>query len=221
MTGANKRSVERDYNYYDPPEIIRKKIESPGSYGRSSQRLELRDKALMSLMYIAAARVTEITGGITNGGELPGVSADQFYFTPEFIYLRGLKNVKKKFIKVGDSWQPITNWRQYPNRVEIPIPRQGGLSWIGTHIENYLNDLKPRRDMFKISPTRSYQIVKQKTGEFNHYFRSMGTKLWYILLDRNAFRLKEFTGHTRWSSLESYMRDISTAQNNMLAWRES
>lgn len=219
MTGENKRSVDRDRNYYNPPEFIRQQIETPYPYKRNAEQLQLRDRALMVLMYICTARVVEITGGATRVGEIPGVSANQFYKTVDFYYLRNLKNVKQKYHKVGNTWEEITDWRQYPNRVEIPIPRSGGLSWVGEHIENYLETQGPRDNLFKIDPCRSYQIVKTTTGEFNHYFKAMGIKLWYILFDGNAFRLKEFTGHKRWESLESYMRDLSQAKDNMLNWR--
>lgn len=237
MTGKNKRSVERDFNYYDPPEKVRAYIEAPGKYTRSKDRLEIRDRALMSLEYIAAARVVEITGGPTRityhekndkgeiintqifDHELPGVQLAMFYETENFLYLRGLKNVKHKFIKRGETWQPIKNWRDYPSRVEIPIPRHGGLAWISQHIEAHLDNVDKSGDVFNIGPIRAYQIINKKTGLFNHYFKDMGLKLWFRLFGRDAFQLKKFSGHSRWENLERYMQDISQAQNNMLLWK--
>lgn len=242
ITGRNKRSVERDYKFYDPPEVIRHKIETPGSYRRSSEILEIRDRALMSCQYILAARVVEVTGGPTKAGVIPGLMCSNIIKTPDFLMVRGLRNVKHKFIKSGPplkdkellnqegltreekfrlrGWREITDWRDYPMREEIPIPRQGGLSWIADNIEAQLQEVGSG-ELFKISPGRSYQIVREKTGEFNHYFKDMGLKLWYRLFNRDAFKLKKFSGHARWENLERYMGDIDQAKDNMLSWEGS
>ena len=115
MTGKNKRSLERDYRFYDPPEVIRSKIEAPMDppYRRSAHRLEVRDQALQCLEYILAARVVEITGGQVKVGILPGIQAENFYKTEEFLYVRGLRNVKHKFIKICPAWVEIQNRRPY------------------------------------------------------------------------------------------------------------
>lgn len=218
MPGYNKRSVERDFNYYDPPEKVRQYIEAPANYRRSGDRLDIRDKALQSLLYIAAARVVEITGGATKAGIIPGVQASQFYLTEDFLILRGLKNVKHKFILRGDTWQEITNWRDYPNRIEIPISRRGGLAWISKNIESHLETLRGNQDLFKIGPSRAYQIVNGRSGLFPHYFKDMGLKLWFRLYGKDPFQLKKFSGHKRWENLERYMQDQSQARANMLSW---
>lgn len=212
--------MERDYKYYDPPEVIRAKIETPGKYSRSSDRLEIRDRALMSCEYILAARVVEVTGGHTKAGIIPGLVCSNIIKTPDFLYVRGLRNVKHKFIKIGDTWQEIRDWRDYPMREEIPIPRRGGLAWIAKNIEAQLNEVGSG-ELFKISPSRSYQIINEKTGEFNHYFKDMGLKLWYRLFNRDAFKLKKFSGHARWENLERYMGDIDQAKDTMLSWEGS
>jgi len=219
MTGSRKRSIERDYRFYDPPEVIRAKIEQPREkpYRRSADRLEVRDQALMALEYICAARVVEITGGPVRVGILPGIQASQFYKTEDFLFVRNLKNVKHKFIKIGVEWVQIAHWHHYPTREEIPIPRHGGLAWISEAIEAQL-DLIPRGPLFQISPVRAYQVINERNGEFNHYFKDMGLKLWYRLFNRDAFRLKKFSGHKKWESLEKYMGDIDEAKENMLSW---
>jgi len=215
VTGRGKRSVKRDFNFYDPPEKVRAYIEAPGAYRRGAWRLELRDRALMSLLYIGGARAVEVVGGYTLAGYFPGLSTENFVDQGEFIMLRGLKAVKYKFTKIGAKWVPIKNWKLYPNRPEIPIPREGPLAWIGHHVENWL-DVVGEGPLFKIGPNRAYHIVHDKTGLMPHYFRAMGLKLWYRLFGKDAFRLKEFSGHKDWNSLAVYMADIDRAKENLL-----
>lgn len=219
MTGASKRSIEKDYRFYDPPEVIRAKIEAPHSppYRRSAERLEIRDQALMSLEYICAARVVEITGGPVKVGTLPGLQAQNILRGEDFLFVRNLRNVKIKFIKIGQDWVEVAHWHHYPTRDEIPIPRKGQLSWIAEKIEAHLDQIGSG-NLFQISPSRAYQVINARNGEFNHYFRDMGLKLWFRLLGRDAFKLKKFSGHRKWESLEKYMGDIDQAKENLLNW---
>jgi len=215
LTGKGKRSVKRDFPWFDPPEIVREYIEAPGAYRRGSYTLELRDRAFMSLLYIGGARIVEVVGGVTRAGYFPGLSTVNFVDQGEFLMLRGLKAVKYKYTKIGSKWVPINNWKLYPNRPEIPIPCKGPLAWIGNHIENWL-EIVGEGKLFRITPNRAYHIIHGKTGLMPHYFRAMGLKLWYRLFNKDAFRLKEFSGHKDWNSLAVYMADIDRAKQNLL-----
>jgi len=207
-----KRSVE-DYKHYTPPEQIKKLIDRPYGYHRMEGLLEARDRALLALLYITASRIREIVGGPTVVGELPPVRAEQFSLRGSFLYIRGLPVIKHRFNK----GKPITSVEEYPRREEIPIPLEGPLGWIGEYIENRLKTVKSG-PLFYITPVRAYQITRRKTGEFPHYFRDMGLKLWFRLLG-DPWALKQFSGHARWENLEKYMRTTIRVEKTMLKFR--
>jgi hypothetical protein len=210
MTGKNKRSVEADYRFYDPPEIILAKIRHPIEYRRARDRLEVRDLALGSLIYMTTARITEIVGGPVKVGILPGITPENFVEDQAFLKVRNLPVIKQKFFLRGDQWIQINGPEDYPRRVEIPLPKAGGLSIFTKYIARHLENVKPGEPVFNISSTRGYTIIKDRTGEFPHYLRDMGLKLWYRLFSRDPFKLKEFSGHKRWENLERYMKELAT-----------
>jgi len=197
-----KRSVEMDYRFYDPPEAIWKKLtENKILYTRDRDKLNKRDLALMSVLYISTSRVSEIVRAQVKGGFSPSIRKYQFVKMGDFLYLRNLE-VFKRF--------KVESLEDYPSRVEIPFPLKGYLARFTQSIIDYL-DYFEREDLevFPITTTRAYQIVNGITREFPHYLREMGLKFWLRIYSRDIVKLKDFSGHARIENLVRYLRDLA------------
>ena len=191
-----KRSVERDYKYYDSPSVIWGKIHGdPWEYGTRQGFYEIRDRALMALEYLSTCRVSELCRADLKVGYKASVTADQFHLEGNLLKFRDVIIIKRIVDKVED----------YPKRNEIPLPLEGGLSRFTFLITDYLDMLGKKEELFKFRRGRAFQIIRHITGEMNHYFRDMGLKLYTRLLDRNLKELKDFSGHERVENLLKYL----------------
>jgi len=196
LIGVKKRSVERDYKYYDSPQVIWGKIHGPPwEYGTRQGFYEVRDKAFMALEYLSTCRTSELCRADLKVGYKGSVTANQFYLEDNLLKFRDVIILKRAVDRVRD----------YPKRNEIPLPLEGGLSRFTFLITDYLDMLGKKEELFKFRRGRSHQIIRHTTGEMNHYFRDMGLKLYARLLDRNIKDLKEFSGHKRVENLMKYL----------------
>ena len=205
LKDVKKRSVERDYKYYDVPSIVWGKIHgAPWEYGTCQGFYEVRDRALMALEYLSTCRVSELCRADLMVGYKASVTANQFHLESNLLKFRDVIIIKRI----------VDNVEDYPKRNEIPLPLEGGLSRFTFLITDYLNMLGSREELFKFRRGRAHQIVRhvtgeviegKPTGEMNHYFRDMGLKLYARLLDRNLKDLKEFSGHRRVENLMKYL----------------
>ena len=208
---VKKRSVETDYQFYDPPEEIWRKINRPYPYKRSIDRLRIRDLALMSTIYLTSSRIREITGGETIGGELPGIKRKNFYDFGDFVRIRFIPIIKR-------SDKRITHYLDYPFRQEIKLPKKGFISNFTRAILAWLELIDKDRDtlVFPITDRRAYQIVRTTTGEFPHYLREMGLKFWLRIYDKDVVRLKGFSGHVRIENLLRYLIEFGEEEEERL-----
>lgn len=231
-----KRSIER-ITYYDPPEkVYNNLMTSIGweyRYNRESYRL--RDQALQVILYIATCRITELVGGLCTQTvkdpsylldpsdpedpadpkwrieiDLPPVTKDQFVDQDNALWLRDLPIIKQKFVKRGGQWVQIIRASDYPSRVEIPFFKdesEGSHFPLFTEIvTDYLETIPQGSPVFDMSDRRARQIINEY-GLFPHYYRDMGLKMWRRYFKNNSFKLKRFSGHKRWASLEKYQRE--------------
>jgi len=209
-----KRSVEKDYKFYDPPIIVWRKINrQEWPYRQNRELYVLRDKALMSLLYLSCSRVSEIVRADVKVGFLPSVRKNQFVKIGEFLMLRNVPIVKRKFVKKGEDWIPVENIQDYPYRQEIDMPLKGGLSIFTKLIVRYLDFLDEEEELFKFKTKRAHQIVKYCSGEFPHYFREMGLKLRLRLFDKHLVQLKTFSGHQRLTNLTRYLEEAEMEES--------
>lgn len=205
LKGVKKRSVERDYRYYDTPRKIWAKIHGPTwNYGTNQRFYEVRDRAFMALMYLSTSRVSEICRAQLEAGSKPSVTVDQFHPEGDLLKVRGLIILKRREL-VDGKWVRIQALSHYPIRREIPLPLKGGLSRFTELITDYLGLLREKEELFKFQRGRAHQIVKHTTGEMNHYFRDMGLKLYARLFDRNIKDLMDFSGHAQVETLMKYL----------------
>lgn len=245
---TERRSVTNINWFEDPDQIWSRIVRDPYPYKVQDSyktRLQARDVALTSLLYLSCARATEMVGGpvqITVPEEalektqpgteiieiredpeteekmyvtqqnLRGVTVDQVSRRdPDFLRIRAVPIIKQKYVRVAGSWVRITDPSMYPVRQEIRLPRRGSLSKFTRAIEDHLDIIGDRSGtpVFRIGRERAWQIVNQKTGDWPHYLRDQGFRLWYRIFENDAFKLKEFSGHKKWESLEHYMSELS------------
>lgn len=206
----NRRSVV-DVHYYDPPAEIFKAIMSESfNYTERTVQLQARDKALMALIYTTAARVSEIIPGKTRVGQAPGIKAQDIIRDNDFIRIRNLIQIKVKTFERAGVTIPITDPTEYPTRFEIPLPRyQGSLAPFTQLIEDYLEIGQDTDPLFPITRQYAHRIINRDSGHWPHYLREQGIRYWYRIFRGDPFRLKRFTGHRQWSSLEKYMQEFT------------
>jgi hypothetical protein len=164
----------------------------------------------MSLLYLTGARITEILGGTTIGGKLPPITKDQFFLEGDFLLIRLLPIIKRHHKK-------ITHYLDYPKRNEIKAPRLGFLANFTNSVIKWLRYLEdPRAPVFGISRERAYQIIRQTTGEFPHYFREMCFKFYRRVYRGDIQKLRHFSGHARIDNLVRYLEEIGIEEEDYL-----
>lgn len=199
-----RRSIERDYKMYDPPKLIWKKItKSSWPYKVKKEYFKTRDLALMCILYISTARASEIVRAEVKGGFSSSIKKSQFVKIGSYLMLRNVPIFKR---------MDIETMRDYTFRNEIPLPLKGGLTLFTDPIRKYLDLLNDEDELFKFKTKRTWQIVNHITGEFPHYLRDMGLKMWLRLFDMDIVRLQDFSGHSRIENLAKYLQST---------WRES
>lgn len=205
-----RRTIERITWYDSPSTIYENVLLNPGwSYRYHKQDYKIRDMALIFLLYISAARVTEIVGGKVLIGnvvkKLEPLNVDQFILEDKTLWIRGLKIVKQKYVKRGSRWLPVLEARDYPERIPIPLfLDEEPFNKFTIIIKDHLEARPSGAPLFEMTRGRVNQIINEY-GQFPHYYRDMGLKLWKRYFENDSFKLKKFSGHKRWSSLEKYM----------------
>lgn len=215
-----RRSVERDYLFYDSPSVIHRKItgrtwpySSRPENREQREHYELRDLAYMSLMYASTCRASELCRFKRLDKETKeievskgGVMKHQFNVGPEFLTFREVIILKRRELNPETKeWEAIKTVENYPVRNEISLPLEGDFSIFTEPILEYLDTLEPNEELFPFMYRRGWQIVSHVTGEMQHYLRDMGIKFYSRLLDRNIKDLQDFTGHARIQNLAKYL----------------
>jgi len=224
-----RRSVESDYPIFHSPKVIWNKINrKQWEYRTNYSFLHLRDLAFMSLLYLTTSRVSELCRfkkvfKKVSGEHIevaPSITKDQFREEGDFLWLGGLRIIKRRFKKVGGAYMELESVEDYPSRSLISFPLKGELNIFTTPVTELLSKIRPKDELFKFRNCRGYQIVNYCTvGEFPHYLRDMGLKLRLRLYGMNLGLLKEFSGHERMENLARYLREKETeeARQRMLA----
>lgn len=220
---VKRRSIERDYRFYDPPGIVWKKINhDTWPYATKKIFYYLRDKALMCLLYLSCSKISEIVRADVRAGSLPSVNKSQFVNVENFLMLRNLPIVKHNYDQKGGRWVKVVVPEDYPRREEIDLPLTGGLSVFTEPVFRYLEYLEEEEELFKFHTKRAHQICRRCTGEFPHYFRDMGLKLRLRLFDKHLVQLKQFSGHKRIENLVRYLEEAQRedSRKRMLEYEE-
>lgn len=203
LIGVTRRSVEKDYRFYDPPlEVWRKINHDKWNYKRDIELVK-RDLALMCVLYISCSRVSEIVRANFFNQHKPSITKDQFVQIGKFLMLRRVPVIKHKVNPV--TYKDIKRIEDYPFRFEVPFPLEGELTLFTTPIQNYLATLTDNQELFPFKRSRAFQIVHKCSTEFPHYLREMGLRLWLRLFSKDLVQLKGFSGHRRLENLARYL----------------
>jgi integrase len=154
-----------------------------------------RDKALMSLLFLTAGRISEV---LSLTKEQFDTEADK-----NFIIIRNMILVKRLKTRKGKT----VKHRTAPIRDEVPLPLQGSLSKFTRLVTDYLNLIgDPKDRLFRFKRHRAWQIVNHVTGEWCHWFRSQAESYYGKYVFNTPFALRDFVGVSDIESLGSYVK---------------
>jgi len=145
-----RRTLANKGKRIEPEQILKWLETRHWNYSWNIEWYELRDKALISLLYLLCARVSEVLR----------LRREQFKERKHFLIVKEFKVVKNKVSPIRDDWA---------------LPKRGRLAPFTNIVLEYLEKLPANRDeLFLIGRSRAWQIVKEITGKWNHWFRAMG-----------------------------------------------
>lgn len=133
-----------------------------------------RDKALLALNYLTGARVSELLS--IKRKQIEKVSKADV----EFLIIHNVKVLKRR--------------KDIHRTILIPVKKEKDFLLLALE---HINKTGDEEKLFDITRQRAWQITKNKTGYFNHFFRHLRTT--HLVTDYNfsAHELQKFFG---WAS---------------------
>jgi hypothetical protein len=219
----SRRVVHLITQYLEPKEIFSLITKKEYDYSVLIQsEYGCRDRALMAMCFASAGRITEVVGGpqrkmeeingkrvVKKVGKHPGLHVENLKVTEDYILVSGMKVVKrsqKLLAKYGD---------QIAIRDDFTIPLKCGLFdnpfWdqlvpFGWLILEYLVRYAPKHGkLFPYEDTRAYQIVRQTTGMFPHWFRAQAEHFYGYHLITDSLKLSKFVKLTDPKHIKHYV----------------
>lgn len=154
-----------------------------------------RDRALMSLLFLTAGRISEV---LSLTKEQFDTQADK-----NFIIIRNMILVKRLKTRKG---KPVKH-RTAPIRVEVPLPLKCPLSRFAEFVQECLRLInEPKDKLFKFKRHRAWQIVNFVTGQWCHWFRSQAESYYGKYVFNTPFALRDFVGVSDIESLGPYVK---------------
>ena len=187
-SGLGRRTLKMIPYYPSPREIYQRLIESRGyPYKNNVEFNRSRDRALISIIYLAGLRVSETLR----------LRRSQFKFKPEYIEVEGIKLSKSRV-------------KGKPRRVQYRnarLPLKGERAPLTNLVVDYITRLKDDERLFKFeSNQRAWQIVKAYFPEWTtHWLRAFCEDYLY---DRWGHDLLAVADYVKVSprTLEQYIR---------------
>jgi integrase len=148
-------------NYPAPSEIYATIVESKGwPYKVQDPRYQIRDRALVSTLYLGALRVSEALR----------LRKRQFSFDDaDKVVVKSVLVSKRQYAKSKSNLRSV--W----------LPKSGERARFTGLVMDWL-ELVPEGEndrLFPFGRTRAWQIVEAMTGKWNHYFRALGEAYLY------------------------------------------
>ena len=219
-----RRTIKSIQKYLEPKEIFNLIISNCHIYSYNQDYFVSRDRALMAMTYCAAGRISEIVPGdkfatVVNPvsgvketvkvGRHPGVRRENIIVKDDYIIVSGLKVVKR-------NWKLLLIYGEaVATRDDFIIPLKCGLFvnpyWdqlvpFGHLILNYLVLHAPSEGaLFPITRFRAYQIIRETTGMFPHWFRAQAEHFYGNFLLTDSIKLAKFVKVVNPSSVREYI----------------
>lgn len=202
-SNLTRRVVHLIKRHPQPKEIYQLITSKEVRYSPADQEANsCRDRGLMSMAFVSAGRISEITGGpvyrwdkqLKKAFKVPGkrhlgLQREELDLTQERILVSNMGVVKRSQKTIEKYGMQITT------RDEFAIPLQRGLYsnpfWdqlvpFGWLILEYLTRFAPKTGkLFPFEDTRAYQIIREVTGNYPNWFRSQAEHFYghYLLTD--------------------------------------
>jgi len=191
LQGLSRRTLRNIVRTYSPEEILQLITARAWPYRTWAPHYQKRDRAFLSLLYIAAGRITEILSLRKSQFDL---EAD-----PQFVVIRRMLTEK-----VGSKS------RRTPFREEFPLPREGPLKPFTELILEYLMDLQEEDEiLFPFQRQRGHELVKHITGKWPHWFRAQGERLYADMIAKGrsgVFRMMELLNVAKPETIAQYVK---------------
>lgn len=166
------------------------------SYKTTPEFYHSRDRALLSLLYLTAGRITEVL--------LLNKSQFDFESDTDFIIIRDMQVVKRRKETIYKHGTPLR---------EVPLALKGQLSPFTQLVLDYLDRVQDdamlfpsnKRSRSHISRQRAWQIVYGITGKWCHYFRSQAESH-YGRVFKDVIALADFVRVVNVQTLAEYVK---------------
>lgn len=189
----SRRTLKDVKRTWSPEEIYELITGDTWPYKTWMSHYHCRDRALLSLLYLTAGRVSEVLS----------LRKKQFDLEedPDVVVIKNMLTEK-----IGEASSCL------PYRETFPLPKQGPLAPFTELVLEYLERLKhPEQKLFPFSRQRAWQIVEHITGKWPHWYRAQGERLWGKLL-KDIIELRDLVNVADIRTLAKYVKTD---------WRES
>jgi integrase len=186
--GKNRRSLKFIEAFLSPDQIWDQLMVSKGfPYKTNMQNYLLRDRALVSCLYVLALRVSEATRLVRG----------QFTIGKKEILVTGIKLSKSR--KAGIPRRTLF-------RKEAWIPLEGERARFGELVRDYLGSLGSEDRLFPIGTSSAYRRVIALTGLPPHHFRAFGENYLYMNWGNDPIAVCDYVCITSVRVLAEYLR---------------
>jgi len=178
--GKKARRTLKDIKYYPTPKEIETRILKGAGwpYKTNMQFYRIRDQSLVALLYLLAARVSEVLR----------LKRNQFLFPDD----SGLKDrILVRAIKLSKP-RAKGKPRRHEYRSEAWLPLTGVRKGLTELIVDYLQLLKPEEQLFKFDRSMAWKITNALTGETNHFHRAYGEDYLYDVWDHDLLAVADY-----------------------------
>lgn len=188
--GKSRRTLRNIVRTYTPEEILQLITARTWPYRTWAPFYHIRDRALLSLLFLTAGRVGEVLSLVLGQFDR---GAD-----PEFIIIRNMLTEK-----IGPRSSNL------PYREEFPLPRSGRLRPYTELVVAYLDKMEEyhiqNERLFPFSRQRAWQIVEHITGKWPHWFRAQAERMYGKKLG-DLIALKDFVNVVNITTLAKYVK---------------
>ncbi len=187
MTGKD-RMVLADIDYPDSPAVLyRQLMRGEGyPYKTDKSRYLLRDRALVSILYVLGLRISEACSSTNTAPRL---------VKKQFVE-RTNKRTEEQYIHVK---RIILSKRRFKDKPRLSkyrdgkLPLEGERSCFTEIIQQYLATLEDEERLFPFSPTRGWQVVKALLPEITeHWLRGFCEDFLYSEWDHDMLAVADY-----------------------------